>query len=102
VLPSYREGLPRVLLEAGAMGKPLIATDVPGCRHITEEGVNGFLCAARDSSSLGAAMLRMLRLPAEARAAMGTAARARVEADYDERIVVRRYLEAIEAAVSGK
>jgi glycosyltransferase involved in cell wall biosynthesis len=101
VLPSYREGLPRVLLEAAAMGRPLIATDVPGCRHVTEEGVNGFLCAVRDSASLADAMARMLRLPEDMRAAMGAAARARVEGEYDERIVARLYLEAIEAAAGS-
>lgn len=102
LLPSYREGLPRVLLEAAAMARPLIATDVPGCRQIVEEGANGFLCAARDPDSLAEAMLKMLRLPVEERLAMGAAARRRVESDYDERIVARLYLEAIEAALSRR
>ncbi|HEY0014609.1 MAG TPA: glycosyltransferase family 4 protein [Allosphingosinicella sp.] len=102
VLPSYREGLPRVLLEASAMGKPLVATDVPGCRHIAEEGVNGFLCAARDHASLAGAMLKMLALPAADRAAMGAAARSRVESEYDERLVAARYLAAIEKALSRR
>jgi glycosyltransferase involved in cell wall biosynthesis len=102
VLPSYREGLPRVLLEASAMGKPLIATDVPGCRHIAEEGVNGFLCAVRDHASLAEAMSRMLALPPAERRAMGAAARARVEAEYDETLVARRYIEAIEKALSPR
>jgi glycosyltransferase involved in cell wall biosynthesis len=102
VLPSYREGLPRVLLEASAMGKPLIATDVPGCRHIAEEGVNGFLCTVRDHVSLADAMTRMLALPLAERAAMGGAARARVEADYDEALVARRYIEAIGKALSRR
>jgi glycosyltransferase involved in cell wall biosynthesis len=99
VLPSYREGLPRVLLEAAAMGRPLIATDVPGCRHVVEDGANGFLCAARDPRSLAEAMLRMIGLGAAERSAMGAAARARVETEYDERLVIRRYLGAIEAAL---
>ena len=98
VLPSYREGLPRVLLEAAAMGRPLIATDVPGCRHVTRDGVNGFLCAVRDPVSLARAMLRMLSLDPAGRGALGAAARAGVEADYDERIVARLYLDAIERA----
>ncbi|HEX8644455.1 MAG TPA: glycosyltransferase family 4 protein [Allosphingosinicella sp.] len=102
VLPSYREGLPRVLLEAAAMARPLIATDVPGCRDVAEEGVTGFVCAARDPASLAAAMRRMLLLSAHEREAMGAAGRARVEAAFDERIVVRRYLEAIEAALSRR
>lgn len=99
VLPSYREGLPRVLLEAAAMGRPLIATDVPGCRHVAEEGVSGFLCAARDARSLAEAMLKMIALAPERRSAMGAAARARVEAEFDERLVAARYLKSIEAAL---
>jgi glycosyltransferase involved in cell wall biosynthesis len=98
VLPSYREGLPRTLLEAAAMGRPLIATDVPGCRHIADHGVNGYLCAVRDSAALAEAMANMLRLPEAERLAMGTAARAKAEAEFDERKVVERYLEAIAAA----
>ena len=102
VLPSYREGLPRVLLEAAAMGKPLIATDVPGCRHVAEEGVNGYLCAVRDPRSLAEAMLKMLRLPPGRRAEMGAAARARAEAEFDERLVVQAYVRAIEVALSRR
>ncbi|HEY0027541.1 MAG TPA: glycosyltransferase family 4 protein [Allosphingosinicella sp.] len=99
VLPSYREGLPRTLLEAGAMAKPLIATDVPGCRHVVAEGVNGFLCEARDAASLADAMMRMARLPQAERAKLGVAGRARIEAEYDEKLVIARYLEAIRDAL---
>ncbi len=101
VLPSYREGLPRVLLEGGAMARPLIATDVPGCRQVVDEGRNGFLCTARDPASLAGALLRMLHLPREQRRAMGGAARAKVEAEYDERIAVGRYLDALRDALGG-
>jgi glycosyltransferase involved in cell wall biosynthesis len=100
VLPSYREGLPRVLLEASAMARPLIATDVPGCRHITVHGVNGYLCAVRDPTSLAGAMSDMLALPERERRAMGSAARARVEAEFDERKVVELYLQAIAKALA--
>ena len=62
VLPSYREGLPRSLLEGAAMARPLIATDVPGCRDVVEDGVNGLLCEARSAASLAAAMERMLAM----------------------------------------
>ena len=62
VLPSYREGLPRSLLEAAAMARPLIATDVPGCRDVVEDGVNGYLCAVRDPASLAEAMRTVARL----------------------------------------
>lgn len=99
VLPSYREGAPRTLIEAAALGRPAIATDVPGCRAVVEDGVTGFLCAARDGESLAAAMRRFLDLPDEARAAMGAAARHRMERHYDEAIVMRAYLDALQAAL---
>lgn len=99
VLPSYREGLPRSLLEAAAMGKALIATDVPGCRHLVDDGANGFLCAVRDPKSLADAMLRMVRLPESERAAMGVASRRKAETEYDERIVFARYSEALRSAL---
>jgi glycosyltransferase involved in cell wall biosynthesis len=100
VLPSYREGLPRTLLEGAALGRPLIATDVPGCRQVVDDGVNGFLCEARSARSLADAMLRMIRLAPAERAAMGAAGRAKMEREYDERIVIGRYLETIAAAVA--
>ncbi|HEX8584125.1 MAG TPA: glycosyltransferase family 4 protein [Allosphingosinicella sp.] len=99
VLPSYREGLPRTLLEAAAMAKPLITTDVPGCRHVVADGVNGFLCEVRAPRSLAGAMMRMARLPQRERAKMGAAGRARIEAEYDEKLVIARYLEAIRDAL---
>ncbi|MBV8687590.1 MAG: glycosyltransferase family 4 protein [Alphaproteobacteria bacterium] len=98
VLPSYREGLPRTLIEAAAMARPLIATDVPGCRHAVEAGVNGLLCAVRDAGALADAMLEMIAAGPERRAAWGAAGRARVEAEFDERRVAALYLEAIARA----
>ena len=91
VLPSYREGLPRSLLEGAAMGRALIATDVPGCRDVVEPGVSGFLCAPRSGEVLAEAMARMAKLTAAERAAMGQAARARVERDYSIEQVVAAY-----------
>ena len=95
VLPSYREGLPRSLLEAAAMARPLVATDVPGCRHVVEDGVNGVLCAVRDAASLADAMGRMEGMPAGQRTAMGDAARARVQAEFSETRVIQAYLDAL-------
>jgi glycosyltransferase involved in cell wall biosynthesis len=97
VLPSYREGTPRTLLEAAAMAKPLIATDVPGCRQVVDDGVNGYLCKSRDAQDLADKMLEMIRLPTEQRWAMGAASRAKMEREFDEKIVVERYLEVMEA-----
>jgi len=74
VLPSYREGLPKILLEAAACGKPLIATDVPGCREIVTHGVTGLLVPARNPVALAAAIESLLR-DSLLRAAMGVAAR---------------------------
>jgi glycosyltransferase involved in cell wall biosynthesis len=101
VLPSYREGLPRTLLEAAAMARPLIGTDVPGCRHIVHDGVNGLTCAVRDPASLAAAMERMLEAGAGQRTAWGQAARAIAERDFAEDVVIRRYLDAIERAFAS-
>lgn len=100
VLPSYREGLPRSLLEAAAMGKPLIATNVPGCTEIARAGENALLCEARDARSLAEAMLAMIELPPETRATMGCRSRALAEAEFDTAVVENRYLAAIRAALA--
>lgn len=96
VLPSYREGTPRTLLEAGAMGKPLIATDVPGCRNVVAHGQNGFLCRVRDAEDLSRQMLAFLSLPQERIDALGARSREKVEREFDERLVVTRYLETLD------
>lgn len=95
VLPSYREGLPRSLLEGAAMERPLIATDVPGCRDVVEEAANGYICAVRDPASLAAAMKRIAELPPEQRIAMGKEARRRVEDRFSEEFVIRAYLDVL-------
>jgi glycosyltransferase involved in cell wall biosynthesis len=101
VLPTrYREGVPRSLIEAAAMAKPLITTDTPGCRDIVRHGENGLLCGG-DSASLVAAMRDMLACPEDRRREMGRAGRALVEGSFSEEIVVGRYLEAIAAARIG-
>lgn len=99
VLPSYREGLPRSLLEASAMARPIVATNVPGVRDVVEDGVTGLLCTVRSAESLAQAMLVMIELPTTARRAMGQAGRAKVERDYDISEVTLCYLEAIERAL---
>ena len=97
VLPSYREGAPRALIEASAMARPVIATNVPGCRSVVSDGETGILCRAMDARALADACLAFLDLPPVARAAMGEAGRARMEALYDERLVVEAYLQAMGA-----
>lgn len=98
VLPSYREGMPRSLLEAAAMGRPLIATDVPGCTEIARAGENAILCRSRDARSLADAMLAMLALTPAERAAMGARSRRIAETEFDVSVVEARYLEAIARA----
>lgn len=108
VLPSYREGLPRVLLEAAAMGKPVIATDVPGCRQAVQDGSTGLLCEAHSPRSLARAMLTIIDMAATERAAMGLRGRDLVRRKYSEDGVVGQYLEVlseigiVEAATSGE
>ena len=102
VLPSYREGLPRSLLEAAAMARPLIATDVPGCRQVVENGVNGYLCKTRDAGSLALAMKQLAELPQGEKLAMGNAARRKVEDQFSEEHVIRAYLEVLAGLNSAK
>lgn len=92
VLPSYREGLPRTLVEAAACGLPLITTDVPGCREVVRDGVNGLLVPVKDGDALAEAMRRMQDDPQQARI-WGDAARHKARSEFDERIVIRRTLE---------
>ena len=92
ILPSYREGMPRTVLEAAAMGRPAIVTDVPGCRHAIEPGVTGWLCEVRSAESLAAQMQRFVEMDPADRQAAGDAARRRMEAHFSEDVVVRAYL----------
>jgi len=90
-LPSYREGLPKVLLEAAACGRPLVATDVPGCREIVIDGSNGLLVPVRDAPALADAIGRLLADPG-LRVAMGRRGRELVEAQFSEERVVMQTL----------
>ncbi|MCK8463445.1 glycosyltransferase family 4 protein [Aliiroseovarius sp. S1339] len=101
VLPSYREGAPRTLLEAASMARPLIATDVPGCRHVVNDGVSGLLCKARDVESLRQTMEDFANMPTDARTAMGRAGRDKMQREYDQSIVVDAYLAAISDLTPG-
>jgi len=91
VLPSYREGLPKVLLEAAASGRAVVTTDVPGCRDAVEEGVTALLVPPRSSSSLAKAMASLLDDPARCNA-MGLAGRKLAEREFDVSKVVERHL----------
>jgi glycosyltransferase involved in cell wall biosynthesis len=95
VLPSYREGTPRTLLEAAAMGRPLIATNVPGCREVVCDGLNGLLCQPRDPQDLAKQMTNMLAMTDAQLQQMGYASRQWVEQRFDEQIVIDQYLKAL-------
>ncbi|SMB95336.1 glycosyl transferase group 1 [Hymenobacter roseosalivarius DSM 11622] len=95
VLPSYREGTPKTLLEAAAMAKPIVTTDVPGCRETVENGVNGLLCQVRDAPDLAAKMLQILRLSDAELATMGRASRQLAEQKFDEQLVLDKYLRVV-------
>jgi len=86
-LPSYHEGLPRVLLEAAASGRPLVATDIPGCREIIRGGHNGFLVPPRDPVALADALAKLLHDPGM-RARMGQAGRSMVVMEFSDEQVI--------------
>lgn len=91
VLPSYREGTPRVLVEAAAAGKPIVATDIAGCRGLVEDGVNGLLVPVKDADALAAA-LRRLAEDADLRERFGWAGRQIFEAGFSEELVLGKTL----------
>lgn len=96
VLPSYREGVPHSLLEAAASARPIIASDVAGCKDIVDDNGNGLLCRVKNSQDLAEKMIRMVNLTPERRALMGENGRAKVVREFDEKIVIATYLNAIQ------
>lgn len=101
VLPSYREGLPKVLLESASCGRAIVATDVPGCKEIVCHNENGFLIPPHDSKALADALKVLIKDP-ELRAKMGARGREIVEAEFSEEIVVKQTMEVYERLLSQK
>lgn len=97
--PSYHEGMSNVIMEAAATGRPVITTDIPGCREIVERDVTGLLCEPRSKEALYEAVERFMEMPADERAAMGKAARRYVEQKFDRRSIIQAYLEEIKKLV---
>ena len=91
-LPSYREGMPLSLAEAAACGRPVVTTDVPGCREIVRDGVNGFLVPVRDPVALAEALRKLIEDPA-LRAEMGRRGRERVETEFSVQRIVDETLQ---------
>ncbi|MFY9240396.1 MAG: glycosyltransferase, partial [Roseovarius sp.] len=98
----YREGAPRTMIEAAAMARPLIATDVPGCRAVLDRDVSGFFCEVRNDESLATAMERFLALSPDAQKAMGAAGRAKMQREFDQALVVDAYRAALDVVASGR
>jgi len=91
VLPSYREGLSRVLLEASSMEKPIITTNVPGCKDVVDNGVNGYLVEVKNSMDLAKAIQKMLHLSSVDLEHMGEAGRAKVLNKFSQKKVIEKY-----------
>lgn len=101
VLPSYyREGIPRTLLEAGAMERAAITTDTAGCRDVIRHGYNGLLCQPRNPADLARQMEAFIRLPREEKKRMAQNARAKILDVYDQAIINRHYLDVIDSVLS--
>lgn len=95
VLPSYREGTPRSLIEAASSGKPIVATNVPGCNNIVEDKVNGLLCEIMDQKDLANKMEALYKTDKAELDQMGQAGRQIAVDRFDEKIVIDKYLSAI-------
>jgi glycosyltransferase involved in cell wall biosynthesis len=95
VLPSYHEGMSNVLLEASATGRPVITSNIHGCKEAVIDGKTGLLCSVKDTDDLLDKMRRMAELPRDERDAMGKAARAKMEQEFEKSLIVGKTLRAI-------
>lgn len=100
VLPSYREGLPRSLLEAAAMCRPIVTTNAVGCRVVIDDGSTGFLCKVKDATDLASKMETIIQMPFEERLAMGCRGREKVAREFDQIIVINQYIETFKLALT--
>jgi len=96
VLPSYREGTPRTLLEAASSCKPIIATDVPGCHHVVEDNYNGLLCKTKSADDLAEKMEKMSNLDDATLKTFGENGRKKIELQFDEKLVIDKYMRELE------
>ncbi len=101
VLPSYREGVSKILLEAASMAKPIIASNVPGCRDIVEHASSGYLCRVKDPKDLQMKMQMMLSLNDYELYEMGRRGREHIKREFNEEIVIKKYLKTIEFYTCG-
>jgi glycosyltransferase involved in cell wall biosynthesis len=97
VLPSYREGAPRTLLEAASSAKPIIATDVAGCHHVVNNNVNGLLCRPKDANDLAEKMVTMAGSDNEILENFGLNGRSKMVREYNENVVIDKYLQTLQS-----
>lgn len=100
--PSYYEGITNVILEHGAMGRPAIASDIPGCREAIDEGISGYTFPLKDVDALTATVEKFIKLSHAKKAEMGKAARLKMEREFDRNIVTNIYIEEINHILSTK
>lgn len=96
VLPSYHEGMSNVLLEASALGRPVITSDIPGCREAVEDGKTGYLCKVKDTESLYTRMKQFVELNYEDKKKMGKDGRTKMENEFDKKMVVEETIKQVE------
>lgn len=102
VLPSYREGTSNILLEAASMERPIVTTNTTGCKETVEDGITGFLCNVQDGKDLADKMEKMYLLTAEERNLMGKKGRQKMIKEFDKKIVINNYLDAIDEVLNVK
>jgi len=95
VLPSYREGIPRTMIESASMGKPLIVTDVPGCRDVVIPNQTGLLCSVKDAAALAHCCEKIINMDAEQISKMGEAGRAFIASKFNEELVISQYIKVL-------
>lgn len=97
MLPSYyREGTPRSLLEACALGLPIITTNSVGCKDVVFDSINGYMIEPNDLKSLVSAIIKMINLDYEQRKKMGKMGREIIEKKFNEKIIIQKYLDTLE------
>ena len=92
MLPSYHEGVPRFLMEAAAVGLPLVASDIDGCKSVIRQGINGFLISPKDTEAFASAVKKLVQDP-ELRVRMGAAGHKIVANEFDEQLIHRKFLD---------
>lgn len=102
ILPSHHEGMANVLLEASATGRPVLASNIPGCKEAFDEGVSGFGFEPKDVDSLVKTIIKFIELPYDQKKAMGRAARLKMEKEFNRDIVVNAYMEEIDEIIKAK